>query len=67
MEDSVCISFEDNHLLPLLFGEQDKFIDRIDQELGVTTFSRGSVVSISGDIAQTTFCLLYTSDAADES
>jgi phosphate starvation-inducible PhoH-like protein len=48
-EASVCITFHDHHLLPLLLGEQDKHLLRIEQQLGVSTFCRGNIVSVTGD------------------
>jgi phosphate starvation-inducible PhoH-like protein len=43
------ISFEDNLLLPSLFGEQDKHLLKIEEKLNVTLTSRGNIVSISGN------------------
>jgi phosphate starvation-inducible PhoH-like protein len=45
------ISFEDNSLLPSLFGEQDKNLTKIEEKLNVTLTSRGNIVSISGKTA----------------
>lgn len=42
------MQFDDNTLLPLLFGEHDRHIARIEQSLGVLVSSRGNEVSISG-------------------
>jgi phosphate starvation-inducible PhoH-like protein len=40
--------FEDNRLLPLLFGEHDRNLARIEQQLGVSLVSRGNTIAISG-------------------
>jgi len=42
------IEFEDNRLLPSVFGEHDRYLARIEQRLGVSLHNRGNVVSISG-------------------
>ena len=43
------LQFEDNSLLPLLFGEHDQHLARIEQQLGVSIATRGNRVAISGD------------------
>lgn len=48
---SICVSFNDNLLVPLLFGDQDKYLTRIEDKLSVSTFCRGNVISISGNEA----------------
>jgi phosphate starvation-inducible PhoH-like protein len=45
---SVHLEFDDNRLLPLLFGEYDQNLARIEQQLGVSVVSRGNQVAISG-------------------
>ncbi|MFV3074611.1 PhoH family protein [Niveispirillum fermenti] len=47
------LSFDDNRLLPLLFGEHGRFLTRLEQQTGVRLVSRGNVLSISGDAAST--------------
>jgi len=44
----VHLEFDDNRLLPLLFGEYDQHLVRIEQQLGVSLVSRGNQVAISG-------------------
>lgn len=46
---SVCVSFPDNKLLTQLYGEQDAHLLRLEKMLGVSAFSRGNVLSLSGD------------------
>jgi phosphate starvation-inducible PhoH-like protein len=46
---SVFLTFENNALLPRLFGEHDQHLARIEQELGVAVSSRGNRVAIAGD------------------
>ncbi len=58
------LRFADNRLLPLLFGEHDRNLARIEQSLGVRLSSRGNRVSISGaddavDMAQNVLNSLY--------
>jgi phosphate starvation-inducible PhoH-like protein len=45
---SVTLQFEDNALLPLLYGEHDRHLARIEQRCGVRLASRGNRLTISG-------------------
>ncbi|MGH6927816.1 MAG: PhoH family protein [Dongiaceae bacterium] len=61
---AVHLEFDDNRLLPLLFGEYDQNLARIEQQLGVSLVSRGNQVAISGpadsvDAARETLNILY--------
>jgi len=47
-EGRTQIEFDDNLLLPSLFGERDQHLDRIERQLGVSVVTRGNRVSISG-------------------
>jgi phosphate starvation-inducible PhoH-like protein len=49
--DPVYLEFDDNSLLPILFGEHDRNLARIEQMLGVSITSRGNRVAISGAAA----------------
>jgi len=42
------VEFDDNRLLPLLYGEHDTHLARIEHHLGVTLASRGNVLTITG-------------------
>lgn len=42
------LSFDDNRLLPLLFGEHGQFLTRLEHQMGVRLVSRGNVLSITG-------------------
>ena len=42
------MQFDDNRLLPLLFGQHDQNLARIEKELGVSLVSRGNQIAISG-------------------
>ena len=44
----VQLQFDDNSLLPLLFGEHDQYLARIEQQLEITLVSRGNRIAISG-------------------
>jgi phosphate starvation-inducible PhoH-like protein len=46
--EPVYLEFDDNTLLPLLFGEHDRHLARIEQLLGVSIMSRGNCIAISG-------------------
>ena len=50
----VFLQFDDNRLLPMLFGEHDQNLARIEQELGVSLVSRGNQLAISGPADQVT-------------
>lgn len=47
-EASLYLTFDDNSLLPALFGEHDQHLARIEQALGVWVTSRGNHVALSG-------------------
>ena len=48
---SVHIRFDDNNLLPLLFGAHDRHLARIEQQLDVSLASRGNHITIAGPAA----------------
>jgi phosphate starvation-inducible PhoH-like protein len=45
------IAFDDNRRLPLLFGEHNVNLARIERQLGVKLATRGNIVSIAGPVA----------------
>ena len=45
---SVTLQFDDNALLPLLYGEHDRHLARIEQRTGVRLSSRGNRLTIGG-------------------
>jgi phosphate starvation-inducible protein PhoH and related proteins len=47
-EKQILLTFQDNKLLPMLFGDQDKNLARLEEKMGVSTSSRGNTVAISG-------------------
>ena len=58
------LNFDDNRLLPLLYGEHDKHLAQIENRLGVSVISRGNHLAISGpaesaDIARSALNALY--------
>jgi len=48
---AIRLQFDDNSLLPALFGDHDRHLARIEQKLDVTLASRGNQVQISGPSA----------------
>ncbi|MDR3518659.1 MAG: PhoH family protein [Azospirillaceae bacterium] len=50
-ERRIELRFDDNRLLPLLYGGHDSHLVRIEAQLGVTLISRGNVLVISGSTA----------------
>jgi phosphate starvation-inducible PhoH-like protein len=60
----VQLDFDDNRLLPLLYGAHDKHLAQIEQRLGVSLTSRGNQLVISGpaagaELARRTMLRLY--------
>jgi len=58
------LDFEDNRLLPLLYGAHDKYLAQIEQRLGISLVSRGNRLVISGqadsvDLARRALQRLY--------
>ncbi|MGH6621014.1 MAG: PhoH family protein, partial [Alphaproteobacteria bacterium] len=61
---SVQLDFDDNRLLPLLYGAHDKHLAQIEQRLDVSLTSRGNQLIISGpaegaELARRTMLRLY--------
>src|SRR6516164_7442992 len=48
VEGRTQLEFDDNLLLPLLYGERDQNLDRIERQLGVSVVTRGNRLAISG-------------------
>jgi phosphate starvation-inducible PhoH-like protein len=48
LQDSSTLVFQNNALLPMLFGEQDDTLLRLERQLAVEIHSRGNIVTISG-------------------
>ena len=44
----IDLEFDDNRLLPVLFGAHDQHLARIEQQLGVSVLSRGNKLAITG-------------------
>jgi len=47
-ETTLDIVFKDNRLLPLLFGERDRYLQRIENNLNIMIQARGNRVTLSG-------------------
>jgi phosphate starvation-inducible PhoH-like protein len=63
-EGSAFVEFDDNSLLPQLFGERDAHLDRIERALAVTIVPRGNRLVIAGtpsatDVAVSVLSNLY--------
>jgi phosphate starvation-inducible PhoH-like protein len=48
LHDSATLVFQNNQLLPMLFGEQDEFLTRIEKALSIQITSRGNMCALSG-------------------
>lgn len=46
------LQFDDNHLVPLLFGECGEHLSRIEDQLGIQIFSKGNEVVLTGQHMQ---------------
>jgi phosphate starvation-inducible PhoH-like protein len=62
----VQLEFDDNRLLPMLYGEHDRNLARVEQTLGVQLVTRGNRLAISGNaesvaIAHRALTALYQS------
>ncbi|HYD30638.1 MAG TPA: PhoH family protein, partial [Azospirillaceae bacterium] len=44
----IDLQFDDNRLLPVLYGEHDRHLARIERQLGISLISRGNVLTITG-------------------
>jgi len=53
VEGRAQLEFDDNLLLPLLYGERDQHLDRIERQLGVSVVTRGNRLAISGSPSAT--------------
>jgi len=51
-DKAVTLHFGDNALLPMLLGDHDRYLVRIEQGLGVRLACRGNRVAITGDPAR---------------
>jgi phosphate starvation-inducible protein PhoH and related proteins len=52
-EGRAQLEFDDNLLLPLLYGERDQHLDRLERQLGVSVATRGNRLAISGPASAT--------------
>jgi phosphate starvation-inducible PhoH-like protein len=53
VEGRAQLEFDDNLLLPLLYGERDQHLARIERQLGVSVVTRGNRLVISGSASAT--------------
>jgi phosphate starvation-inducible PhoH-like protein len=60
------LEFDNNLLLPLLYGERDHNLKRIEQLLGVSLVTRGNRVAISGPASATEAARLALSQLYDQ-
>jgi len=47
-EQPLFLQFDDNSLLPMLYGQHDQNLARVERQLGVSLVSRGNRLAISG-------------------
>ena len=45
---SKTFSFDDNLILPIIYGEKDKFLDKIEDSLDVQIITRGNIIKVTG-------------------
>jgi phosphate starvation-inducible PhoH-like protein len=65
LEGRTQLEFDDNLLLPLLYGERDQHLDRIERQLGVSVITRGNRLAISGPASATGTARLALSQLYD--
>jgi len=61
---SITLTFDDNRLLPLLYGEHEQHLSRVERGLGVSLISRGNTLILNGpeeaeEAARAVFDALY--------
>jgi phosphate starvation-inducible protein PhoH and related proteins len=59
------LEFDDNLLLPALYGERDQHLDRIERQLGVSLVPRGNRLAIAGPASATEIARLALSRLYD--
>src|SRR5216110_4032282 len=64
-EGRTQLEFDDNLLLPLLYGERDQHLDRIERQLGVSLVPRGNRLAIAGPASATEVARLALSRLYD--
>src|SRR5437870_13659440 len=64
-EGRTQLEFDDNLLLPLLYGERDQHLDRIERQLGVSLVPRGNRLAIAGPASATEVARLALSRPYD--
>ena len=47
--ESVSIAFQDNSLLPMLFGDEDIHLTKLEKKFNVQATTRGNMLSIAGE------------------
>ena len=54
--ESVSIAFQDNSLLPMLFGDEDIHLTKLEKKFNVQATTRGNLLAISGEKANVESC-----------
>lgn len=54
--ESVSIAFQDNSLLPMLFGDEDVHLTKLEKKFNVQATTRGNMLSIAGEKADVDAC-----------
>lgn len=64
-EHRIEVAFDNNRLLPMLYGEHDRHLSRIEHQLGVSLASRGNQISIRGPLEESEQALLVLNSLWD--
>ena len=48
-QENLYLAFDDNHLVPLLFGQFDQHLAMIEQQLGIEAVARGNELHLAGE------------------
>ncbi len=54
--ESISIAFQDNSLLPMLFGDEDVHLTKLEKKFNVQATTRGNMLAISGEKADVDAC-----------
>ncbi len=54
--DSISIAFQDTSLLPMLFGDEDINLTKLENKFNIQATTRGNLLAISGEKASVDAC-----------
>lgn len=60
--EPVSLQFSNNALLPMLYGDEDKNLTKLEKAFGITAASRGNVLALTGDAQAIQTCKAILED-----